>query len=160
MTLQLSRRAVAPVAALALLGAGGAQALASSAKPVHGATYAGEITRVLHSGGKTFKSQFPISFAVSANGKSVSAFTFTSFYPIYCQGGGFGSPQSKSGKISEKGKFKVKLPLVFAPTHAHEGFLVISGTFAKHGKVSGTAFTDFTKSKTCNGTTKFSAKTG
>jgi hypothetical protein len=158
--LQLSRRVATPVVALAVLGAGGAQALASSAKPVHGATYAGEITRVVHSMGKTFRNKLPISFAVSANGKSVSAFTFTSFYPIYCQGGGFGSPQAKSAKVSEKGKFKVKLPLVFAPTHAHEGFLVVSGTFAKHGKVGGTVFTDFTKSKTCNGTSKFSAKTG
>jgi hypothetical protein len=158
--LQLSRRAVAPVTALAVFGAAGAQALASTSKPVHGATYSGQITRVAHSMGKTFRSELPISFAVSANGKTVSAFTFANFYPVYCQGGGFGSPQAKSGKISEKGKFKVKLPLVFAPTHAHEGFLVISGTFAKHGKVSGTAFTDFTKSKTCNGTSKYTAKAG
>ncbi len=158
--LQLSRRAVAPVTALAVFGAAGAQALASSAKPVHGATYGGEITRVVHSMGKTFRNKLPISFAVSANGKKVSAFTFTSFYPVYCQGGGFGSPQPKSGEISSKGKFKVKLPLVFAPTHAHEGFLVVSGTFAKHGKVSGTVFTDFTKSKVCNGTSKYTAKAG
>jgi hypothetical protein len=158
--LALSRRAVTPAVALAMLGAAGAQALASTAKPVHGATYAGEITRVVHSGGKTLRSKLPISFAVSANGKSVSAFTFTSFYPIYCQGGGFGSPQAKSGKISEKGKFKVSLPLYFAPLHAHEGFLVVSGTFGKHNKVSGTVFTDFTKAKTCRGTSKFSAKAG
>jgi hypothetical protein len=158
--LALSRRAVTPAVALAMLGAAGAQALASTAKPVHGATYSGEITRVVHSGGKTFRSQYPISFAVSATGKRVSAFALPSFYPVYCQGGGFGVAQSKSGEISGKGKFKVKLPLYFAPTHAHEGFLVVSGTFAKHGKVSGTAFTDFTKSKICNGTAKFSAKAG
>jgi hypothetical protein len=158
--LQRSRRAAAPVAALAMLGAAGAQALASTSKPVRGAIYSGQITRVLHSGGKTFKSNFPISFAVSANGKRVSAFTFPSSYPVYCQGGGFGQPQSKSGKISDKGKFKVKLPLVFAPTHQHQGFLVVSGTFGKHRKVSGTVFTDFTKAKVCNGSTKYSAKAG
>ncbi len=157
--LALSRRAVAPVVTLAVLGAGGAQALASSSKPVHGATYSGQITRVLHSGGKTFKSQFPISFAVSANGKSASAFTFTSFYPVYCQGGGFGSPQSRSAKISKGGTFKVKLPL-FGPNHKLQGNLVITGKFAKHGRESGTVTTAFTSLKVCNGTSKYKTKTG
>jgi hypothetical protein len=157
--LQLSRRAAAPVAALAMLGAAGAQALAAS-QPIHGATYSGKITRVLHSGGKTFKSPFPISFAVSANGKRVSGFTLPSSYPIYCQGGGFGPAQSRSGKISKDGKFKVKLPLVFTPTHQHQGFLVVSGTFGKHRKVSGKVFTDFTTAKVCNGTAKYTAKAG
>jgi hypothetical protein len=131
---------------------------AKPAKPVKGATYSGNITRVIKSAGKTFKATFPISFKVSKNGKKVSTFTFTSNYPIYCQGGGFGSPQAASGRISKKGTFTVKLPLYFAPEHSHQGFLIVSGKFGKHKKESGAVKTDFTKSQTCNGTAKYTTK--
>jgi hypothetical protein len=128
------------------------------AKPVKGATYSGNIVRVIESAGKTFKSTFPISFKVSKNGKKVSGFTLTSNYPIYCQGGGFGTPQAASGRISKKGSFTVKLPLYFAPSHQHQGFLIVSGKFAKHKKESGAVKTDFTKYHACNGTAKYTTK--
>jgi hypothetical protein len=144
---------------IAALAAASVALAAKPAKPVKGATYSGNITRVIKSAGKTFKSTLPISFKVSKTGKKVSGFTFTSFYPIYCQGGGFGSPQATTGRISKKGSFTVKLPLYFAPEHSHQGFLIVSGKFGKHNKESGTVKTDFTKSRVCNGTSKY-ATTG
>ena len=126
-------------------------AIAFAAHPKKGAIYSGEISRT-----KTVK--LPISFKVSKNGKQVTAFTFTSDYPVYCQGGGFGSPQSRSAKVSRKGTFKVKLPLVFAPTHQDQGNLVITGKFGRHGTESGKLTTDFTTSPTCNGTSKYATR--
>jgi hypothetical protein len=141
-----------------VLAAASVALAAKSVKPVKGATYSGKMTRVVKSMGNTFKSTFPISFKVSKNGKKVSGFTFTSSYPVYCQGGGFGSPQAASGKISAKGTFKVKLPLYFAPAHSHQGFLIVSGKFGKKKKASGTVKTDFTKFSTCNGTAKYTTR--
>lgn len=143
---------------IAALAAASIALAAKRAQPVKGATYTGDITRVIKSAGKTFKSTFPISFKVSKSGKKVSGFTFTSNYPIYCQGGGFGSPQATTGRISKKGGFTVKLPLYFAPEHSHQGFLIVSGKFGKHKKESGTVKTDFTTSHTCNGTAKYTTK--
>jgi hypothetical protein len=143
---------------IAALAAASIALAAKPAKPVKGATYSGNITRVIKSGGKTFKSTFPISFKVNKKGTKVSGFTLTNNYPIYCQGGGFGSPQAASGRISKKGAFKVKLPLYFAPAHQHQGFLIVSGKFGKRKKESGTVKTDFTTSSTCNGTAKYTTK--
>ena len=93
---------------------------------------------------------------MSANGKRVRDFVLTSNYPVYRQGGGFGAVQAASGTISKHGTFKVKLPIYFAPTHQHQGFVIVTGTFAKHGKESGTVRTDFTRSSSCNGTSRYS----
>ncbi len=54
-----------------------------------------------------------------------------------------------------KGKFTVKLPIYFAPTHQHQGFVSVTGTFGKHGKESGKVKTDFTTSRVCNGTATY-----
>jgi hypothetical protein len=143
---------------IAALAAASVALAAKPAKPVKGATYSGKITRVIKSAGKTFKSTYPIRFKVSKNGKKVSGFTLTAGYPVYCQGGGFGSPLSASGKISKKGTFTVKLPLYFAPEHQHQGFVIVSGKFGKKKKASGTVKTDFTKFHTCNGSAKYTTK--
>ncbi len=135
--------AVFLVALVALLG-GAAAALA--AKPVKGATYQGKL-KLAHASNVTY----PIRFKVSTNGKRVSGFSLSHGYPVYCQGGGFGQQQTASGTISKTGKFTVKLPIYFAPAHQHQGFVIVTGTFAKHGRESGTVMTDFTKSHECNG---------
>lgn len=140
-----------PVAAVlaALFVMVGGTAVALAASPIKGATYQGKL-KLPHATNETF----PISFKVSANGKRVSKFTLLHGYPVYCQGGGFGQMQPASGTITNSGKFSVKLPIVFTPTHQHQGFVIVTGTFAKHGKESGTVVTDFT-GHVCNGTSTY-----
>jgi hypothetical protein len=151
MRIKLDRRqGLGAIAATALLVAGGSPA-APAAQPTHGATYSGTIKRVVHSNGHTYRSTFTISFRVSASGKQVSGFTFAQNYPVYCQGGGFGSPQPKQGRVSTKGTFEVKLPLYFAPRHQNQGSLVITGKFGQHGTESGKVTTDFKNATSCNG---------
>jgi hypothetical protein len=123
-------------------------AAALAAKPIKGATYRGGIKR-------SSNVTYSISFKVSANGKRVGSFSLPNGYPVYCQGGGFGQAQAGSGKVSKTGKFTVKLALYFAPTHQHQGFVIITGKFGKHGKESGTVTTDFTTSHVCNGTATY-----
>lgn len=134
---------------IALLGVA---AMAMAAKPVPGATYAGNISQSPNT--------YPISFKTSSSGKKVSKFSLPSGYPIYCQGGGFGSPKSKSAKVSNKGKFTAKLPLIFAPTHQNQGKLIVTGKFGKHGTEKGTAITKFKTTHSCNGTSKYTASIG
>ena len=140
------------VASLALVCAMAIPALAAS--PKKGATYVGKINRVYK--GKVVYSD-EISFKVSSNGKKVGSFSLPNGYPVYCEGGGFGEAQDATAKISSKGTFTAKLPLYFAPSHQHQGFLQITGKFGKKGRVSGNAKTDFTISKSCNGTSKYTA---
>jgi len=132
-----------------------AASVALAAKPVKGATYSGTIVRSI---GNT---SFPISFKVSKNGKTVSDFKLTNDYPVYCQGGGF--PElgtGKAAKISKKGTFTAKLPLKdIHPPGKGEGSVIITGTFAAHGSVSGKVKTAIGGStfKSCNGTSPFTA---
>ncbi len=117
------------------------------------ATYAGQIKRE----GATSQ---PIQFTVTKSRKKVTSFSFPSSYPVYCQGGGFGTPVSKPVKISVQGTFTAKLPLVFTPRHQNQGTLIVTGTFTPHGKVRGSVTTDFkavNNLNTCNGTSTFSA---
>jgi hypothetical protein len=141
---------LAAIAVVALVAAAGGTAAALAAKPIKGATYKGKL-KLVHVSNVTF----PISFKVSANGKLVSNFSLPNGYPVYCQGGGFGQLQAASSPITKKGKFTIKLPIYFAPAHAHQGFVIVTGTFAKHGKESGTVTTDFTGSHVCNGTATY-----
>lgn len=127
---------------------GAAAAVAVAAHPVRNATYSGRIAR-------TSNVTYGISFKVSGSGKRVSNFTLSSGYPVYCQGGGFGVVQAASGAISKRGTFTVKLPIYFAPAHQHQGFVIITGSFAGHGRESGKVKTDFTRSATCNGTSSY-----
>jgi hypothetical protein len=158
MRTQLRRRAVlGTITAVAITAVAGS-AVALAAKPVKGATYSGNITKVFISQGRRFPHTWGISFKVSRNGKKVTTFEFPNDYPIYCQGGGFGTAQKGSGKVSKKGTFKVKVPLYFAPEHQHQGFLIVTGKFRKHGKESGKVKTDFTTGTVCNGTSKYSTK--
>lgn len=123
-------------------------AAALAAKPIKGATYAGSIH-------KTSNVVFTIKFTVSKNGTRVSSFSVPDV-PVYCQGGGFGTPQTTTAKVTKHGTFTAKLPLYFAPTKDHQGYLIVTGKFAKHGKESGTAKTDFTRSTACNGSSTYS----
>ena len=150
MTIRLHRRVLGAIALIALVAiADGAVAFAAT--PIKGARYGGKIAR-------TSNVTYSISFKVSANGKRVSNFTLTNGYPVYCQGGGFGTAQEASGTIAKNGTFDVKLPIYFSPSHQHQGFVIITGRFAKHGKESGKVMTDFTHATTCNGTSRYATK--
>lgn len=149
MRIKFGRRAVAVIAVTGVVGATGVAAVALAA-PIRHATYRGTIERASNV-------IFHISFKVSANGRRVSGFALPNGYPVYCQGGGFGSVQAASGTITARGTFKVKLPIVFAPTHQHQGFVIVTGRFAKHGGESGKVTTAFTKYKICNGTSSYAA---
>lgn len=154
-----NHRAVLGLAATALVLLLGVLLLGSTvadaAHPAKGKTYSGEISRIF--GGKVVDT-FAISFKVSASGKKVSQFNLPEDYPVYCQGGGFGTTQAATATITSKGTFKAKLPIYFEPTKDYEGFVIVSGKFGAKKKVSGTVKTDFTKSATCNGTSKYTAK--
>ncbi|HEX5309114.1 MAG TPA: hypothetical protein VFW38_08560 [Solirubrobacteraceae bacterium] len=147
MRIKLGRHVPSVAVAVALIATTG---VALAARPIRGATYSGTIKRA-HAGVAD-----AISFKVSANGKKVSGFTLPNGYPAYCEGGGFGEAQSASGKVTSKGTFTVKLPIYFAPAHQHQGFVIVTGSFGKHGKESGKVKTDFTKATTCNGTSSYS----
>lgn len=151
MRISLGRRLAAAIAVTALVAVTAGAAAALAAKPVSGATYSGKISR-------TSNVTFPISFKVSANGRRVSSFVLTNSYPVYCQGGGFGAVQPGSGTISRRGTFTVKLPIYFAPDRQHQGFVIVTGAFAKHGRESGKVKTDFTRSSSCNGTSSYSTR--
>lgn len=149
MRIKLGRPILSAAVAAAVIATAG---VAMAASPIRGATYSGTITRV-----PANNIVYGISFKVSANGKKVSGFKLPNGYPTYCEGGGFGQAQSASAKVTGKGKFTAKLPIYFAPAHQHQGFVIVTGSFGKHGKVSGKVKTDFTKAKICNGTSSFSA---
>ncbi len=127
-------------------------AVATAAHPARGLTYSGKIKRVFK--GKIVYTD-RISFKVSSNGREVAQFKLPQGYPVYCQGGGFGTTQNAKAKVKSSGTFKAKLPIYFEPTKDHEGFVNVTGKFGAKKSVSGTVMTDFTKSKTCNGTSKF-----
>ena len=141
---------VAAASLLLLAGLLLTAAVAFAAKPAKGKTYSGEIKR-------SATVQFPISFKASRSGKRVSGFSFPSSYPVYCQGGGFGAPQSRSARISRRGTFEVKLPIVFTPTHQRQGFVRVSGRFLRHKREKGEITTHFDKSPSCNGAAHYSA---
>ena len=75
-------------------------AVAGAAKPVKGGSYAGGWTT-------SSGAHFGLSFKVSKSGKAVSAMTLPNGEPIFCQGGGFGTPvaQAKAAKVSKRGTF-------------------------------------------------------
>jgi hypothetical protein len=130
-------------------------AAAPAANPQKGKTYSGTIKQSFS--GSQVVNQFPISFTVSKNGKKVGSFKLPSNVPIYCQGGGFGGVSGGSASVS-KGKFKAKLPIVFAPTHEKQGFAIITGAFKSGGRESGSVTTAFTKAKDCNGKSPYTTK--
>jgi hypothetical protein len=153
MRIRPDRRVATAIALTALLAVTGGAAVALAANQIKGATYKGKLS-LSHASNTTFS----IRFKVSANGKRVGDFALANGYPIYCQGGGFGAVQSASGTITREGTFKVKLPLYFAPAHQRQGFVIITGSFAKHGNESGKVMTDFIHAGTCNGTASYTAK--
>jgi hypothetical protein len=126
---------------------------ANAANPAKGMTYSGTMKLP-----KASNVTYAISFQVSKNGKKVDNFSLPNGYPIYCQGGGFGEAQKATAKVSSKGTFTAKLPIYFAPTHAHEGFVKVTGKFGKKKQESGKVITEFSNSEECNGTSKYTAK--
>lgn len=128
---------------------------ANAAHAAKGKTYSGSIKRLAGS-----NVTFPITFEVSNNGQKVHDFSLPSGYPVYCEGGGFGEAQDATAKISSKGTFTAKLPIYFAPAHDHQGFVKVTGKFGKTGHESGKVITEFSSSKTCNGTSKYTTKAG
>jgi hypothetical protein len=103
--------------------------LALASNPTKGATYKGSW------GPKSFNAT--VQFKVSGNGKRVSGFNVP-IGPLGCQGSG---PKIKSGGSAgvKKGRFRLSLFMYFPPTQPsrHVGSLVVTGTFARHGKESG-----------------------
>ena len=151
MRIKCNRRVFAAAALTAVLAATVGAAAAVAAVPIKGATYKGKLSR-------TGNVTFPISFKVSRNGKRVGSFSFSNGYPVYCQGGGFGALQPASGTITTSGTFKVELPIYFAPAHSHQGFVIVTGSFARRGKESGKVTTDLTHGGGCNGTSSYTTK--
>jgi hypothetical protein len=145
-------------ASLALICALAIPALSVAAAPKKGKTYVGDIKRVF--GGRVAETD-EISFQVSANGKRVHDFSLPNGYPVYCEGGGFGEAQGATAKITPQGTFTAKLPIYFAyGSPKHQGFVEVTGKFGKKGHESGKVITEFTKSTTCNGTSRYSTKVG
>ena len=126
---------------------------ANAANPAKGKTYSGSMKLPMAS-----NVTFPISFQVSKNGKKVGNFSLPNGYPIYCQGGGFGEAQKATAKVSSKGTFTAKLPIYFAPSHEHQGFVKVTGKFGKKKQESGKVITEFSTSESCNGTSTYTAK--
>ncbi len=153
MRIKLSQRALAAAAA-ALVAATGGAAAALAAAPIKAATYKGRLSvaaKPWHP-----KLSVPISFKVSANGRQVGHFAFN--YPVYCQGGGFGDFRSRSGTITKQGTFKVKLPIYSRAAHSRQGFLIVTGSFARQGNESGKVTTDLSFGGACNGTSSYRTK--
>jgi hypothetical protein len=137
---------------LTLIVALAATGVALAAKPVKSATYTGTIQRDV---------TFPISFKVSKNGKKASSFKLADSFPVYCQGGGFPHiGNSGSGRITNRGTFTAKLPLLALQTNKADGSVIVSGKFARGGAVSGQVRTDISGSfgKACNGSSPFTAR--
>jgi hypothetical protein len=149
---QMRKRLIPAAVTATFVMAAAFAAIAMAAAPIKGATYKGKLK--LRPGAKV---TLAISFKVSTNGKRVGNFKLPNGYPVYCQGGGFGRIQEGSGPISKKGTFKVKLPIYFAPVHLRQGFVIVTGAFAKHGKVAGRVTTDFTSGTACNGSSAYAA---
>lgn len=153
MRLKLSHRALTALAA-AIVAVTSVAATAFAAAPIKGATYKGTMSvaaKPWHP-----KLSVPISFKVSANGRQVSHFVFS--YAVYCQGGGFGNFRSKSAPITKRGTFKVKLPIYSRTGNTLQGFLIVTGSFARHGNESGKVTTDFSHGGNCNGTSPYRTK--
>jgi hypothetical protein len=151
MRIKLGHRVLTAIALTTLVATSVGSTAGLAAAPIKGATYKGGISR-----SRTVT--LPISFKVSGNGKHVGSFTLSNGYPVYCQGGGFGALQPASGTITKRGTFKVKLPIYFKPAHSHQGFVIVTGSFGKHGRESGKVTTDFTHSGSCNGTSRYTTK--
>jgi hypothetical protein len=151
MRIMLDRRVVRAIALAAIVAASAGAGVALAAAPIRDATYKGKLS-------VASSVAFPISFKVSTDGKRVGSFTFSNGYPIYCQGGGFGALQPAGATITNSGTFTVKLPIYIAPGHSHQGFVIVTGRFATHGKESGKVTTDFTHGASCNGTSNYTTK--
>lgn len=129
-------------------------AAALAAHPLKGKTYTGTINQVFNG---QVVNEYPFSFSVSKTGSKVMKFTVPTSVPIYCEGGGFGGASGGSATVTKAGTFKAKVPIIFTPTHEHQGFVTITGKFGKKGTESGSVSTEFAKGnlKSCNGTSRY-----
>ena len=129
------------------------------ATPAQHGLYSGAIVRVVKARKTTSRTTFPIALTVSQGGGFVTRISLARGYPVYCQGGGFGTARSRSAQISSTGTFTAMLPIVFRPTQQPQGFVIVTGTFTPHVGVSGTVHTRFAKKlAACSGTATFTAR--
>jgi hypothetical protein len=150
-------RTLAVVASAIAFLSGGVTAAAVVVSPQRGATYKGKIVET--DGKKVLASQ-PILFMVDHKGRTVSNFTLSSGYPVYCTPKGIGDAQSTSATISQ-GKFRAVLP-IYAAHNRRQGSVIVTGVFAPHNHESGNVTTDFTAASrhSCNGTAAYTTKAG
>ena len=146
---RLHRRVVGAIALITLV-ATAEGAVAFAATPIKRATYEGKLPYVQRHVFDQLQGE--------RERKAREQFHARERLPVYCQGGGFGTVQKASGTIAKNGTFDVKLPIYFSPSHEHQGFVIITGSFTKHGKESGKVMTDFTHGTTCNGTSRYATK--
>ena len=160
-----SRTLAAVVAGAALLAAGVTAAVAATpepgagtgaAAPQPGATYKGKIEET--DGSKVLASQ-PFSFTVDQQARTVSNFTLSSGYPVYCAPRGIGDAQSVTATISND-KFRAVLP-IYAPHHRRQGSLTVTGLFGLHNSEAGNVTTHFKAADrhACNGVAAYKTRT-
>jgi hypothetical protein len=134
------------VLALALVALMAPAAIALASKPVKGATYTGA----------TVHGHAQITLKVSANGRRVTVSMLSP--PLYCEGGGGPTRQiTKGAAISKSGSFKGSIAYEFKFTHKITSHLFFSGKFSRR-TVTGSARSEFTLAKVCDGSTSFTAR--
>lgn len=128
---------------------------ALAASPVRDRDYAGVITE--HAGGHTYR--FPISFHISEDGRTAGPIELDKGVPASrrCAMGPLGTPYSGLAHIAH-GRFSIHEDLYLpAPNNHGLGYVVVSGSFAPHGRFSGT-LANRTSATICQTTVKFTAR--
>lgn len=132
------------------LGVGGLAATAAlavgAAAPVKGARYSGSTEQA---------SPQTVSFKVSSNGKKVTQLKVP--IELGCQGGGIKSPNPGTAKITAQHTFKATLYMLNPQGVVTQQKEIVTGTFARHHKETGTITSVFTGG-TCGKTVKYSTK--
>jgi hypothetical protein len=138
-------RKLSIAAAMAVVGALVLSTVALAAGPVKGAKYKGKLNPF----------GAPVSFKVSANGKTVTKMKVDTYPPNKCGAGGPTPKQSSKPATIKHGKFKVRLTYTYSAT-VHSTYTV-TGTFLKHRKEKGVFFYKSSKFPHCNGNFRYTA---
>jgi hypothetical protein len=131
----------------------GYSGVALAASQVKGASYSGALVAP--------RSDYLVSFKVSATGKQVTGLTISNT-PFYCSGGGRPVPVrfasatiAKAGTFTSTGKYVIDE----GPLKGQVGTkLKITGRFGKHGSEQGTVTSTYPKSPSCNGKSSYTTK--
>lgn len=148
---QASRRAVA-VLLLGSLAIAAPAVAALNTKPENGKTYKGLIRQ-------SATATYPISFKVSATGKTVTNFVLSHGSPRYssgCYTVNFLSNRVKA-PISSQGAFTAKVPIE-DPYKFIFGYVTITGKFSRAGHESGAATSKYKNDASCDGMSPYSTK--